>query len=99
MSRFVPWLLVKLCFVLGVASRSITDTFPVFVPALEHDFGASRSAVTIIYSFALLVGGISGPVNGWILDRFGLRVLTVTGMTLAALATLAASHATALWHL
>ena len=81
MTRFVPWLLVALCFVLGVASRSISDTFPVFVPALEHDFGASRSAVTIIYSFALLVGGISGPVNGWILDRFGLRVLTVTGMT------------------
>jgi len=99
MSRFVPWLLVALCFVLGVASRSIGDAFPVFVPALEHGFNASRSPVTVIYSFALLVGGISGPVNGWILDRFGLRVLTVTGMMLVALGLLAASYATALWHL
>ena len=38
MTRFVPWLLVALCFVLGVASRSISDAFPVFVPALEHGF-------------------------------------------------------------
>ena len=36
MARFVPWLLVALCFVLGVASRSIADSFPVFVPALER---------------------------------------------------------------
>ncbi len=98
MMRFVPWLLVALCFVLGVASRSIGDSFPVFVPALEQAFGASRGDITIIYSFALLVGGISGPVNGWILDRLGLRVLTVLGMSLAAAATFLASHATALWH-
>jgi len=99
MNRFIPWLLVALCFVLGVASRSISDTFPVFVPALESAFQARRGDVTVIYSFTLLVGGISGPVNGWILDRFGLRALTAIGMLLAAIATFAAAHATALWHL
>ena len=99
MMRFVPWLLVALCFVLGVASRSIGDSFPVFVPALEKAFAANRGDITIIYSFALLVGGISGPVNGWIVDRLGLRALTVIGMSLAAAATFAAAHATALWHL
>ena len=99
MMRFVPWLLVGLCFVLGVASRSIGDSFPVFVPALEKAFSANRGDITIIYSFALLVGGISGPVVGWILDRLGLRALTVLGMSLAAAATFLASQATALWHL
>jgi MFS family permease len=98
MTRFVPWLLVALCFVLGVASRSIADSFPVFVPALEQAFSANRGDVTIIYSFVLLVGGISGPVNGWILDRLGLRALTVLGMSLAAAATFLAAHATELWH-
>ncbi len=99
MTRFVPWLLVALCFALGVASRSISDSFAVFVPALQHDFGASRSAVTVIYSFALLMGGIGAPIAGWILDRFGMRTLTVVGMSAAALATASASQAGALWHL
>ena len=99
MTSFVPWLLVALCFALGVASRSISDSFVVFVPALQSAFDASRSAVTLIYSFALLVGGIAAPISGWIVDRFGLRALTVTGMMAAALATLSASFATHIWHL
>src|SRR5690348_10130406 len=99
MSRFVPWLLVALCFVLGVASRSIADSFPVFVPALERAFAGTRGDITVIYSFTLLVGGVSGPVNGWIVDRLGLRALTVIGMAMAGLAIFAAAHATALWQL
>src|SRR5260221_538451 len=34
-SRFVPWALVALCFTLGVASPSITDSFCIFVPSLH----------------------------------------------------------------
>ncbi len=99
MSRYVPWLLVALCFALGVASRSISDSFVVFVPALQHAFDASRSSVTVIYSFALLAGGTGAPLAGWIVDRFGLRTLTVIGMSAAALATASASQATEIWHL
>jgi MFS family permease len=99
MSRLVPWTLVALCFVVGVASRSIADSFAVFVPALEQAFDASRSSVTLIYSFTLLVGGTGAPLAGWIVDRFGLRVLTVIGMSAAALALASASLATEIWHL
>src|SRR5580704_6488474 len=99
MSRFVPWALVALCFALGVASRSISDSFVVFVPALQSAFDASRSAITVVYSFALLVGGTGAPLAGWIVDRFGLRALTVIGMSAAALATASASQATEVWHL
>jgi MFS family permease len=95
----IPWSLVALCFALGVASRSISDSFPLFVPALQQGFEASRSSVTVIYSFALLMGGTGAPLAGWILDRFGLRVLTVVGMTAAALASASASQAQSLWQL
>lgn len=99
MGSIMPWALVALCFVLGVASRSISDAFVVFVPALQQAFDAHRGSVTLIYSFALLVGGIAAPIAGWIVDRFGLRALTVVGMTATALATASASQATQLWHL
>lgn len=99
MGSIMPWLLVALCFALGVASRSISDTFVVFVPALQQAFDAHRGSVTLIYSFALLVGGVAAPIAGWIVDRFGLRTLTVVGMTATTLATASASQATALWHL
>lgn len=99
MDRFVPWALVALCFVLGVASRSIGETFAVFVPSIQQAFETNRGSVTLIYGFSLLLGGTAAPIAGWIADRFGLRVLTMVGMTAAALATAGASQATQLWHL
>lgn len=99
MGSIMPWLLVALCFALGVASRSISDTFVMFVPALQQAFDSQRGSVTLIYSFALLVGGIAAPIAGWIVDRFGLRTLTVVGVTATTLATASASQATQLWHL
>src|SRR5260221_7825501 len=98
-SRFVPWALVALCFTFGGASRSITDSFGIFVPSLQEDFGTSRAAITAIYSFSLLVGGTGAPLAGWIADRFGLRALTMTGIAAAALGTLSASVADQVWQL
>lgn len=99
MSRYMPWLLVALCFAIGVASRSVTESFTIFLPALEREFGSSRSALTLIYSLTLVISGIGAPIAGWIVDRFGVRMLPILGMTLTALATASASFASELWHL
>lgn len=99
MGSFMPWALVALCSVLAVASRSISDSFVVFVPALESAFGGSRGSITAVYGFALLVGGVGAPVTGWIADRFGLRVLTLVGLSASVLATSSASLASEVWHL
>jgi MFS family permease len=95
---FAPWALVALCFALGVASRSISDSFTVFVPALQSSFDTSRSAITLVYSFVLL-SSTGAPLAGWIADRFGLRWLTVIGVCAASLATLSASLAAEVWQL
>lgn len=99
MSRFLPWLLVALCFAIGIASRSVTESFTIFLPALEHEFRGSRSALTLIYSLTLVINGLGAPIAGWIVDRFGVRMLPILGMTFTALATASASFATELWHL
>ncbi|MBV8191188.1 MAG: MFS transporter [Alphaproteobacteria bacterium] len=98
MSRWIPWALVALCFALGVASRSISDSFTVFVPALQSSFDASRSAITLVYSFVLL-SSTGAPLAGLIADRFGLRWLTLIGICAASLATLSASLASEVWQL
>ena len=99
MSRYFPWLLVALCFAIGVASRSVTESFTIFLPALEREFTGSRSALTLIYSLTLVINGIGAPIAGWIVDRFGVRMLPILGMTFTALATASASFASELWHL
>ena len=99
MGSIMPWALVALCSVLAVASRSVSDSFVVFVPALEGAFGGSRGSITAIYGLALLVGGVAAPLTGWIVDRFGLRTLTLAGLTASVLATASAAFASEIWHL
>ncbi len=79
---------------IGVASRSVTESFSIFLPALEREFSGSRSALTLIYSLTLVINGLGAPIAGWIVDRFGVRMLPILGMTLTALATASASFAT-----
>ena len=99
MTRIVPWALVALCFACGVASRSINDSFTVFVPSLQAAFASDRASITAIYSFSLLMGGTGAPLAGWLADRFGLRVLAMAGIAAASLGTLSASVSSQMWHL
>jgi sugar phosphate permease len=61
---------------------------------IEADTGWSTGQVTIAGAAGLLLLGLGGPVSGLLIDRFGVRVLTVgalfmtaAGMGLSALAT------------
>jgi MFS family permease len=93
MSPYVSWSLVALCFALGVAGGSVSNSFAVFVPPLQSSFDASRGAITVIYSFTFLASGAVGPIAGLLVDRLGLRALALIGISATALALEGASFA------
>lgn len=84
-----------------VAALSVTETiswgivyysFPVFLPAVERDLGASRVAVTGAFSLALAVAALGAVPAGRWLDRHGPRGLMTAGSCLAAALLLAWSR-------
>src|SRR6478752_252329 len=97
MSPYASWALVALCFALGVAYGSVSNSFVVFVPSLQSSFDASRGAITVIYSFTFLASGAVGPIAGLLVDRLGLRALALIGISATALALESASFASELW--
>jgi MFS family permease len=99
MSPYVSWSLVALCFALGVAGGSVSNSFAVFVPSLQSSFDASRGAITVIYSFTFLASGAVGPIAGLLVDRLGLRALALIGISATALALESASFASEVWQL
>src|SRR5215475_9893807 len=91
---FYGWVMVAVAFgviLLGAGTRAAPGAL--LLP-IESDTGWSTGQVTIAGAAGLLLLGIGGPVSGLLIDRFGVRLLTVgallltgAGMGLSALAT------------
>ena len=77
--------------------RGVGDTFIVFLLPLSDAFGWKRAAVSSVYSTYLVITGISAPVTGMVLDRWGPRVVYPLGLLLLGTGCLLAGHLDALW--
>lgn len=71
----------------------ITNTFPVFLPALLAEFGGSRAATASTASLLWLGGALLSPVAGYLVARWNPRLLVSLGLGLVAAGMLVGSFA------
>lgn len=71
----------------------ITNTFPVFLPALLAEFGGSRAATAATASLLWVGGALLSPVAGYLVARWNPRLLVSLGLGLVALGMLLGSLA------
>jgi len=90
---FYGWWVVAAAFAVTFIGFGSAYTFSAFLASLEHDFGASRGQVALVFSLAGFLYFALGIVSGPLADRFGARPLAVIGMVLAALGLALASTA------
>ncbi len=69
----------------------------VFVLPLSEEFGWTRAQVSSVYSVFLTVTGLAAPLTGFLIDRWGPRVVYPLGVALLGSASLLAAHLTQLW--
>jgi MFS family permease len=81
---FYGWLVVAAAFAITLIGFGSAYTFSAFLEQLEHDFGASRGSVSLVFSLAGFLYFGLGIISGPLADRFGARPLAVTGMVLLA---------------
>ena len=90
---FYGWVVVAAGFAVTCVGFGCVYTFAAFVEPLQHEFGAARGSVSVVFSLAgflyFCLGGVSGPLA----DRFGSRRLATLGMILIGLGLALASVA------
>ena len=86
-----------LCFFLNMVGRGVADTYVVFLLPLENEFGWSRSSISSVYSIYMLANGLSAPFSGMLYERWGPKVLYLSGLALMASAFMLAGKLTSLW--
>ncbi len=78
------WLAAIAGFVMIITSVPIFHAMTVWAVAMEAHFGWSRVQLGFALSLTRVEGSISGPIAGYLTDRFGARVMVFTGLLILA---------------
>src|SRR5437764_14305468 len=93
------WLMLGGAFTAFTLSAALMHSYPVYLVAFIEEFGWSRAETSIAYSVSQLVGGVSSPLVGVMVDRLGPRRLSLLGGGLLVAGLLASAYATNLWQM
>ena len=91
------WLLAASVAAMALGSGVSFWAFGLYIEPLEAEFGWSRAQVSLGFSAALLVSGVSGPLVGRWVDVRGPRSAIIVGATLTALSYLLLATTSSLW--
>lgn len=81
---YYGWFVVAAAFAVTFVGFGSAYTFSAFLTPLQQTFGASRGAVSLVFSLAGFLYFGLGIVSGPLADRWGARGLVAAGMTLVA---------------
>ena len=94
---FYGWFILAGAFLIAAVGYSMRHSFAVFYAEILSEFGWSRAETAAAFSVSLLVYGISAPIVGTLVDRFGPRRVLLSGASLLAAGLLAMSQMNNIW--
>ena len=86
------WVVIAGTFAQVLAGGVYYYGFGTLVLPLEQEFGWGRAAVSGVASLSRLEGGLIGPLGGYLVDRYGPRVVVLGGVILMGLGLIALSQ-------
>ena len=96
---FYGWLVVVAAALVILASGGPRSAAGALLLNIQADTGWSKADVAFAGAAGLLLLGLGGPISGVLIDRFGVRRVTVVALVMTAAALALSSAATELWQL
>jgi MFS family permease len=82
---FYGWIIVFVGFVNQIAQGLVNQGFSAYADVLSADFGWSKAVLAGPRSITSVQNSILGPLTGYMVDRFGPRIVVGAGMTITGL--------------
>ena len=80
---FFGWYIVAGGFVLNaILGGLMFHAFGLYVVEFVEEFGWSRTALSIAFSIQMVEAGLLGPIQGFVLDKYGPRRIMLVGITI-----------------
>jgi MFS family permease len=82
---FYGWWIVAAAFVIhGLSGGLFFHAFGAYFVFLQAEFGWSRALISGAFSLSRLESGFLGPLQGWLINRFGSRNCVTVGLIIFA---------------
>ncbi|MEK3741148.1 MFS transporter [Brevibacillus sp. FSL K6-0770] len=93
------WVIAAVTFFILLIGAGIRSAPGVFMVPVEQEFGWSRSSISFALSVNLLLYGLVGPFAAAVMDRFGIRRITILALFMLALGAALTTWMQSSWQL
>src|SRR5438046_9514624 len=91
------WIVAAVTFIALMGAAGFRATPSVLIVPLQNEFGWNRAVISIAVSINLILFGLTGPFAAALMDRFGLRMVTVGALATVATGALPTTVTNAAW--
>jgi MFS family permease len=91
------WIVTGTTTTFAVQSAAFILTFGSYLLEVQEEFGWSKSVLSAAFSLSQLMSGLMGPGQGWMIDRFGPRLVMRIGVVMMGAAFMLLSVVDDLW--
>src|SRR3989475_12588625 len=82
------WVIAAVTFIALMGAAGFRATPSILIVPLQNEFGWNRAVISVAVSINLILFGLTGPLAAALMDRFGLRAVTVGALITVATAAL-----------
>ena len=94
---YYGWYLLAVTFLMLFFGNTPRQSFGLFFKPILAEFQMSRAALSLPIALALILYGVSQPIGGLLIRRYGSRAIMTIGTTLTAIAILGMSQISSIW--
>src|SRR5512143_1996604 len=93
------WVMVAVTFFTSLVSAGTVGAPGVFIVPLQHEFGWTTAEISSALSIRFILFGLMAPFAAALMNRYGLRNVTLAALLIVASALTASLAMTKVWHL
>ena len=83
---FYGWILVLACTAIQwLSAVTWMHSYGAYTVLLQAEFGWSMTVLSLAFALTRLESGLLGPIQGWLVDRFGPRKILTIGLIIFAI--------------
>jgi MFS family permease len=86
--RKYAWGLLGILWIIGCIGALSRFVMAYYQVAIVDDFEVGRSFISVAWSTNLLIAAVSAPIGGYLVDKYGAKLLLIASVFIGALCSL-----------